>query len=338
MQNNPRLVRRDGTLIPQVRAWLTAAIAAPSVYNTQPWQFRVSERHIDIYADRSRQLNVVDPHGRELLISVGAALLNLRVAMLAAGRIPMMRLLPNGAGSDLAARVEPGPSVAVSETARLLAEAIPRRHSNRRPFEPIAVPTEVLADLVSASAVEGADLVIADPVLRDAVLGVVRAAEHHHRRDPDYWLELANWTINAPSTEGVPPEAFGPWSALELVPLRDFGLVQPVTRRATVEYESEPTITMLYSRGDTPEQWLRTGLALQRTLLTASVRGLASTLMTQPMELAQMRQLFTVSAAGLVAQAVLRFGYGPPSVPSPRRPLEAVLRTEFPDLQPTVAG
>ena len=326
MRTEPRLIRPDGTVIPLVRAWLRAAVAAPSVYNTQPWLFRVTEREIEVYADPARRLEVVDPRGREMLISVGAALFNLRVAMLADGRTPIVRLWPDGANPDLVARVRPGPAVAVSETARLLAEAIPRRHTNRRPFEPTPVPPEVVADLCVAAATEDGDLVVAEPVLRDAVLGVVRAAEHLRRRDPDYHVELAYWT-GGPSTrgDGVPPETFGPWSALEVVPLRDFGLVAPVPRRVEAVYESEPTIALLYSRGDDHEQWVRTGQALERTLLTASVRGLASTLMTQPIEVPRLRELLTISASGAVAQVVLRFGYGPPSAPSPRRSLRSVL-------------
>jgi hypothetical protein len=326
MRTEPRLIRPDGSIVPQVRAWLRAAVAAPSVYNTQPWLFRVTEREIELYADQARRLEVVDPRGRELMISVGAALFNLRVAMLADGRTPLVHLFPDDEDPDLVARVRPGPAVAVSETVRLLAEAIPRRHTNRRPFEQIPVPAEVVADLCAAAAVEGGDLVVAEPALRDAVLGVVRTAEHLHRRDPGYYVELADWTANGrPRTDGVPPETFGPWSVLEVVPLRDFGLVRAVPSRAAAEYESEPTIALLYSRGDDREQWVRAGQALERTLLTATVRGLANTLMTQPLEVPRLRELFTVSATGAVAQAVLRFGYGPPSTPSPRRALSSVL-------------
>src|SRR4029453_18255107 len=105
MRTEPRLIRPDGSVVPQVRAWLRAAVAAPSVYNTQPWLFRVTEREIEVYADPTRQLGVVDPRGRELMISVGAALFNLRVAMLADGRTPTVRLFPDGAEPDLVATV-----------------------------------------------------------------------------------------------------------------------------------------------------------------------------------------------------------------------------------------
>ena len=52
---------------------LAAAARAPSIFNTQPWRFQVSTYSIDLYVDPGRKLRV-DPAGREMLISCGAAL------------------------------------------------------------------------------------------------------------------------------------------------------------------------------------------------------------------------------------------------------------------------
>ncbi len=121
-----------------------------------------------------------------------------------------------------------------------------------------------------------------------------------------------------------------PWSALESIPLRDFGLVQLARHRATERFEPEPTLAVLYSAGDDPAQWLRAGQALERTWLTATVRGLATTLMTQPLEIPDLRALFDDPGRALAAQAILRFGYGPPATPSPRRPLSSFLVEQAP--------
>src|SRR6516225_8686290 len=56
---------------------IATAARAPSVQNTQPWRFRVGDYVIELYADLGRKLKV-DPAGRELLISCGAALFGLR--------------------------------------------------------------------------------------------------------------------------------------------------------------------------------------------------------------------------------------------------------------------
>ena len=168
---------------------------------------------------------------------------------------------------------------------------------------------------------------LADDTTRESVLALVRTAELHARRDPRYWRELAEWTHPSRHRhDGVPPETFGPWSALEAVPIRDFGLMEPVRRRTVAWFEEEPTILVLYTAGDDPTAWLRAGEALQRTLLTACVRGVSTTLMTQPLEIPSLRARLDDSASGAVAQAIIRIGYGPPGASTPRRPLEQVLR------------
>jgi nitroreductase len=271
-----------GRLGPVLQDCLHAAIAAPSIHNTQPWRYRLRANGIDVYADQTRRLGVVDPSGREVLISVGAALMNLRVAILAHGRVPLTRLVPDSSEPDRVARVTFGPPIPVSGTVRMLAQAIPRRHTNRRPFSKAPVPPEVLHELVAAAAVEGGHLAVADPGAREAVLSLVRLAERRERAEPGYWRELREWTAQSPHRrDGVPPEAYGPWSAMEAVPIRDFGLIEPARRRTVEVFETEPTIAVLYSTSDSALQWVITGQALERTLLTATVRGVATTLMTQ---------------------------------------------------------
>jgi nitroreductase len=303
-----------------------AAIAAPSVHNTQPWRFRVHEDVIDLYADHSRQLNVADPSGRELMISLGAALLNLRVAMLARGRLPMLRLLPERDQPDLVARVAIGGPVRPPYLAERLDWAIPRRHSNRRPFTREEIPEAVRSDLQAAARTEGAHLIFADNGLCDAVLNTVRSAENRRRQEPGYQVELSHWTAPIPGRrDGVPAYAYRTPDIDERVPLRDYGMVHPARFGWPAPFEDNPVIGVLYTGADGPLAWLNAGQALERTLLTATVHNLQSTLMTQPLEIPQLRALFDDSAQGRVAQAIIRFGYGPTVPASPRRPLSNIM-------------
>jgi nitroreductase len=312
-----------------VRACVEAAVAAPSIHNSQPWRLRVGPHGIDVLADRTRLLSVVDPDGRELFISLGAAVFNLRVAMLNQHRLPLRRFFPDRGQPDLVARVTPGPYAHATDTAAALYQAIPRRHTNRRPFADAAVPQERLAELRDAATCEGAVLTVADDLGREAILSLIRTAETRWRHDPAYWLELAEWSgATGTRTDGVPAPAFGPWSAAGALPLRDFGLVMPVRRRQLERFEAHPTLAVIRSLGDGPEAWLRTGEALQRVLLTATARGLASTPMTQPLEFSDLRQLLNDPAEGLTAQVILRLGYGPLCAATPRRPLDEVVVEE----------
>lgn len=64
-----------------VRAALAMAVRAPSVHNTQPWLWRLGDRTVHLYADPSRHLPHADPGMRDLIVSCGAALHHLRVAL-----------------------------------------------------------------------------------------------------------------------------------------------------------------------------------------------------------------------------------------------------------------
>jgi nitroreductase len=306
---------------------LTAAIAAPSIHNTQPWLLRVRDDTIDVYADRSRQLDIIDPLGRALTISVGAALFNLRTAILAHGRVPKMTLRPSPAEPGLLARVVLGAAVTAPRSTLRLAEAIARRHSNRQPFTTSRVPDCVADDLRAAAIAESARLLIADDTLTEGVIGVVRTAENLRQSDPDYLVELAAWTgPDHERRDGVPPAADAPHDPQARIPLRDFGLARPGGYRWPQVNVDAPTVAMLYTDGDDVRTWLRAGQALERVLLTATAAGLQSTLMTQPLEYPQLRALLDDTANGRVAQAIIRLGYGSDvPAPAPRRPLAEVL-------------
>ncbi|MFY1632902.1 Acg family FMN-binding oxidoreductase [Solwaraspora sp. WMMB335] len=311
---------------PLMAACLQAAGAAPSVHNSQPWRFRPHPDGVDVLADRDRQVDLIDPNGRELVISVGAAVFNLRVAMLAHGRVPMLRLLPDPGEPDLLARVVVGSAIEADDTVRLLARSIAHRRTNRRPFADLPVPPEVLDELAVAARTEHGDLAVVDPLLRGSVVELIGRAEDRRRTDPAYWAELERWTRDRPGRlDGVPPQAFGPWPVPRTVPIRDFGLVWPARRRRVAAFENEPVLAILYGRGDSPRDWLRTGQALQRVLLTATVRGLATTLLTQPMEFADLRAMLGGGGDRRLAQAIIRVGYGPLSPPVPRRPLAELI-------------
>src|SRR4051794_16658510 len=64
------------------------AVQVPSVHNTQPWRIEFHPGRMVIRADRRRQLTALDPKGRELVESVGAALFNVRVALTCASPLP----------------------------------------------------------------------------------------------------------------------------------------------------------------------------------------------------------------------------------------------------------
>jgi nitroreductase len=315
-----------------VTACLRAAAAAPSVHNTQPWLFRVGEDAVDVLVDRSRRLAVLDPDGREMLVSIGAAVFNLRVAFGAAGHRTSVRRMPDDADPDLAARVTIGAAGRPARAAQALAAAVPGRHTNRRPFADRRVPYVTMEELRGAAAMEGASLVEIGPELRDGVLALTRTAETRLRSNPAYRAELAAWTTasSVGRDDGLPRHVIGPRGRDGALPLRDLGTGLGPSAGA-VEFESDPILLLLFTPGDTPAHWIRAGEALERVWLTATVRGLAVTPMSQLTEISAMRDLLTESAAHSVPQTVLRIGYPLwPAMASPRRPLAELVVTNPP--------
>ncbi|MEU7755551.1 nitroreductase family protein [Micromonospora sp. NPDC049101] len=306
---------------------VAAATLAPSLHNSQPWLFRVTGREVRVYADRSRQLDALDASGRELLISVGAALFTLRLALRAEGWRTTHVLFPEPDSPDLVARVLLDREAPPTEAVTTLAKAIARRHTNRWPFADSAVSADAIEVLTAAAADQGAALTIAGPVTRNAILGLGHQAERRLRTSGRYRAELSHWTRPTSGRhDGIPAAAIGPWDALERMPIRDFGLVHPQPWRTSEFFEAHPTIAVLATVGDGRHDWVRAGQALQNVLLAATRLGLATTPISQPVEVPAIRELLTDTAAGRWAQMIIRIGYGPQAAVTPRRPLSEVLR------------
>jgi nitroreductase len=304
---------------------VAAATRAPSLHNSQPWLFRIVGPAVEVYADPAHRLPVVDPDGREWLLSVGAAVYTLRVAVRRHGYDAACEILPDPARPDLAARVIATRAKPVDPAIEALAAAIRYRHTNRWPYAHTPVPAGLLGRLRDAARQERAVLTAATPAGADAVLQMARAADRMLRNRSNYQRELASWTGRRARRDGDPARASGPWDALELVPVRDFA--GPSRLRATEPFEPYPTIMVLATAGDTRGDWLHAGQALQRVLLTATWLGLSTMPISQPVEVPPVRAELATRTPGMSPQIVLRVGYGRILAPSstPRRPLAAVL-------------
>ena len=302
------------------------ATLAPSMHNTQPWRFRVSRasQTIELYADPSRMLRHADPNGRAVHIACGAALLNLRLAVRVAGREPVVRLLPDAGRPLLLAALRLGGPCRPSEADSELHAAIPARHTNRQPFSNRPIPPGVLADLAEAAAAEGAVLRFADHAETVRLLGLISDAERDLLASPAYREELARWVGGHRRRDGIPTDALGPRDPGGRTPTRDFtpGRHQPASY---AWFEETPQLAVLSTAGATRADWVRAGQALQRALLTATLRGIAASPLTQPLETADAWQVRDPHVGGETPQMILRLGYGLPVPGTPRRPVTDVL-------------
>jgi hypothetical protein len=80
---------RPADLVALLSPAVEQALRAPSVHNTQPRRWRITPSGIELHADGDRHLAATDPDRRDLVLSCGAALHHLQVALAALAGAPM---------------------------------------------------------------------------------------------------------------------------------------------------------------------------------------------------------------------------------------------------------
>ncbi|HEY7016532.1 MAG TPA: nitroreductase family protein [Streptosporangiaceae bacterium] len=338
----PSPARRPGGPAPlaadEIAKYLVAeAVWAPSVHNTQPWRFTAGEQHLSLFADAGRQLLVADQDGREMMISCGAALFTAWLAVRSLGYVPQISVLPDPARPLLVARVSWDRRAECTGFEQALLGQVRQRRTHRGGFDLVPLPAGLLATLRAGAARHGAMLrIVADDGRRAVLAAAVETAERAQRLDSEQLRELARWTP-APGqarTDGVLPTSY-PARADHTdpdFPGRDFahGHDWGLPPLSTAPWpRSAGVAALLTTSHDRPDDWINAGQALQRILLTASTRGVAAAIHTQPLELGWLREsLRTQLSDGAYPQLVLRFGTVIQTAASVRRPPEDVLSAD----------
>ncbi|MFC9329272.1 Acg family FMN-binding oxidoreductase [Kitasatospora sp. NPDC057015] len=312
---------------------LSAALAAPSIHNSQPWHFRLdpATSTVQVRARRERSLPVTDPDERALHMSVGAAVLNLRVAARRMGWAPLVRLLPDSTEPDLLAAIELDEQsrVQLASTADLYA-AIWRRHTVRTPFTGQPIPAAVLDQLAETAQAEEALLRFPVGEERNRLMQLTAEAEWRNTTDPVRSSESRSW-VQGPDAPayGIPPAALGPQDSAGRMPVRDFSAARPAEPLPPTPFESDPCIAVLATWDDAPVDWLHAGMALEHVLLVATTHQVRSSLLHQAMEWPELRRAAGDSRHGPgCAQVLIRLGYGPEGTPTPRLAVSDVLDPE----------
>lgn len=323
---------RQRRVADQLRFLVNYAVLAPSSHNTQPWLFRVRDGDLDIFADRTRALPVVDPDDRALVISCGASLYTLRVAIRHFGFTDHVTRFPDPSQPDLLARVTLGPARSPTADDDRRFQAIPRRRSNRQPFESRPVPDTVIASLEEAAAGEGAcfGVAVGDDT-RSAVADLIAAGDRIQASSKAFRRELSAWIHHnrTRSRDGMPGYAHGMGDLMSVlgpfvVRTFDWGDGQAAKDRQLAA--GSPVLAVIGTPADDPPAWLAAGQALAAVLLTACTEGVSASFLNQPIEVPELRpQLRDRIAQAGYPQLLLRMGYGPETRATPRRVVDDVL-------------
>lgn len=319
-----------------IRDAVALACRAPSVHNSQPWKWVADGSVLHLFADRERQVPNIDSTGREMILSCGAALDHLRVAMAAVGWDATVDRFPDGTDSDHVAAVEFSPSSSVDGAQSRRAEAIRRRRTDRLP---LAAPRgwaaleSTLRGFIDGEAVMLA--VVADDA-RPQLAEASRLTESIRRQDSTYQSELRWWTSPFALDQGVPPGARVSASEADRVDVaRGFPTTGYSERRSQVDVDHSK-IVVLSTPSDPLDpsgsrlDVLRCGESLSTLLLECTVAGLATCTLTHLTEIEPSRRVISqLTGQPGLPQLLIRIGKTPVSEhprPTPRRPVSEVLR------------
>jgi hypothetical protein len=330
---DPSGIPSSGKAIDKARFAVRYAILAPSSHNTQPWRFIINGDELLVCADRNRSLANIDPFDRELIISCGAALFNLRVAFAYFGVPVEIITFPQSSDPDVVARVVfPASGPMLKDLAELF-NAITKRATNRGPFRDEDVPAALVERLKLAAASEGSDVrFVQTCAQRESIAALIAKADRCQFDDPRFRRELASWIHPSRRNDGMPAASQGLRALADAatpiiaMAIRTFDLGNGVAAAHEELARGSPLLVAVSTPMDNNEGWLSAGFGLQRLLLVATGAGYATSYLNQPIEVPDLRtELARELSIDGYPQLLLRVGRGQPVSHSPRRPISDVL-------------
>lgn len=322
----------NGTTQEKMKFFIRYAILAPSGHNTQPWLFRLNDESIELIADRTRALPVIDPDDTELILSCGAALEILLVAMKYFGINPDYKLLPDDGDNDLLARIKFGGNYIPDEDDKHFFNAITKRRTNRTQFADQGVDELILQKFEANIYKEQTNLlVIRDMKKRTDVLKLIERGDKVQCEDKSFCRELAQWVHpnRKNSKDGIPGYAFGmndlvSYAGPFFIGNLEWGDIQAARDRNLVK--GSPVLAVLECMGNNEIDWVYTGMSLSRLLLGAADKGISASYLNQPIEVPDLKnQLKELLELKGYPQLIIRMGYGKQVKPTPRRELDDVI-------------
>ncbi len=316
----------------RLRHLLTYAILAPSVQNSQPWLFHVEEDFVELHLDRSRKISALDPHAREAVMSCGAALCHLQIAMRHYGYYGGVEMFPEPAAPDFLARVHLGFQASAQVEENQLFQAITKRRTNRLPFTDDPVPDGLLEELQVLAEREGIEMrILKSQPVRKAFAELVAKADRQQWSSRSFRSSFAAWQRGdrSPGQDGIPSYSIGGDNLLGEVGVLDVKCIDLGEEQAARDHEiitHSPAIVILETAENQIDDWLVAGQALAQVLLRARVSNVWASFLNQPLRVPTLAgQLRDILQTTTYPQTVLRLGVGQNIRPTPRRPLKDVL-------------
>jgi nitroreductase len=241
-----------------------------------------------------------------------------------------------------------------------LFQAITKRRTNRFMFQDIDIPDSLLSKLKAIThellfSVQGTQSSLSplsessesstptvsvwlqfamEEQIKNAIAGLIAEGDRIQLSDKRFRRELASWIHpnRSHSRDGIPGYALGFNDIMSLVApyaIRTFDTGKGQAARDRQLATGSPIIVILGTKTDEPLEWLNAGLVLGKMLLLTRSENIWTSFLNQPIEIPELRQrlgeVLNKKEKGY-PQLLLRMGYGEEVKPTPRRPIEEVIR------------
>jgi len=311
---------KSPTELDEVRnAILYYASLAPSGHNSQPWYVKVkSPNEWIISADPNRRLPAVDPNNREVMLSIGAFVENLKIAAGTFGLQAEMEVIASDTIEPdiLKVSLKPGSSIDYP------LQRISRRMTVKHGFLSDEIKKEDVKAL--SKPLDGnlyyfpAGTEHANCIREEAIENFrVQTQRDDAQRELVQWLRISNKDAelyrDGLTVEGMEIRGFKGWFVRNFVQPEGFMKSsfreQGVDQTATLARQGGGWF-VITSRGQTVADLIETGQKFERMALLARERNIAIHPMTQCLEEESgKKQIAANHRASMIPQFLLRVGY-----------------------------
>ena len=324
-------VSRSNNMSPADFEFLVSkAVKAPSGHNTQPWRFRQKKSTVEIHPDFNRRLPVVDPHDRELFVSLGCAAENLCLAAQTKGYKSAVSVGDKGVITVSLveeAGVKPSP----------LFNQIDVRQTNRSVYNGEEIALDALKRLQAIRSEDGVSVhyyARQTKQFNDIEQYVLRGNTHQMQNEA-FKAELKSWMRfnkkhQDQTLDGLSYAVFGApnvprWMAEPIMSMAINAKTQNKADREKIASASH--LVLFTTRENSRREWVSLGRTLQRFLLTTTELGIVHAYLNQPNEEVEiaLEMTRTLGLAGEYPTILLRIGYGRQQAYSKRRAVKDVI-------------
>ena len=325
----------NGMPFEKIEFLLKYAILAPSTHNTQPWSFRIIDDVVELHADKTRSLSVIDPNNREMVISCGCALFHLNLAMRYFGYKAEEKILPDPQNPDFIASIKLNGKHKPTSEEKELFKAIQNRVTNRLPFDETKVEDSLLDYITDIAKKNKSWLhIIKEGEKKNALSDLISKGDKIQMKDKKFRKELVKWirSSKSKSRDGIPAYGYGHSdlkSSLRTLVIRTFDVGNGEAAKDHQLAAGSPILVVLGTKTDEIKDWILAGKTLAHILLAASSQNLWASFFGQPVEVPELRPkvLEIIEKEGF-AQIVLRMGHGDTTAHTFRRDVNDVLHKQ----------